>query len=79
MKVSYAVIMLLNIEALQAQQVGDLLGAAQAVLGTNVTESINKVIKPVSDALEPYKVHETTFERGVPHVHEDLGKFQSQI
>ena len=58
MKVSYAVLMLLNLEASQAQQMGDLLGAASTVLGSNVTESINNVIKPVNDALEPYKVHE---------------------
>jgi hypothetical protein len=32
------------------------------------------VIKPIKEALEPYKVHEGTVEKGVPHLHEPLGK-----
>jgi hypothetical protein len=32
-------------------------------------------MKPVKDALEPYKTHEATRERGVPEMHEAYGKF----
>ena len=77
MKVSYAVMLLLNFEASRAQQVTDVVEGAQQVLGGTFTNAVNTVVQPITDAMEPYKVHNGTTERGVPHVHEDLGKFQN--
>lgn len=31
-------------------------------------------MKPVKEALEPYKTHEGEFERGVPKTHDKYGK-----
>ena len=43
---------------------------------TIITENFKESVKPITDAMEPYKVHESSKERGSPVTHEDLGKFR---
>ena len=77
MKTTFAVMLLLN--ASQAQQTADVLNAAQQVLGGSYSDALNSATKPITEALEPYKVYNSTHERGVPQVHDDLGKFQISL
>ena len=37
-------------------------------------DKIFEVFKPMADMLEPYKVADFTHERGIPALHEELGK-----
>ena len=34
---------------------------------------------PLWELVEPFKVHEGTIERGIPAVHDELGKYLFQI
>ena len=38
-------------------------------------EKIYSAIKPITDMAAKYKTHSGTVERGVPVIHEELGKF----
>jgi hypothetical protein len=38
-------------------------------------ETIYSAIKPITDLAAPFKTHSGTVERGVPAIHEELGKF----
>ena len=38
-------------------------------------EKIYSAIKPLTDLAKDYKTHSGTVERGVPVIHEELGKF----
>ena len=37
-------------------------------------DNLNNAMKPVKEAMEPYKIHEGEFERGVPKTHDKYGK-----
>ena len=39
-----------------------------------ILDNLNNAIKPVKEAMEPYKIHEGEFERGVPKTHDKYGK-----
>ena len=39
-----------------------------------ILDNLNKAVKPIKDALEPWKTHEGDFERGVPKTHDKYGK-----
>ena len=36
---------------------------------------VDTVLKSFFEIIEPWKVQTSTYERGVPHVHDKLGKF----
>ena len=74
MKVTLTTLLLLNMAS--AQQLSDVMGAVNA---SSILDLHDKVIKPIQDVLEPYKTHESTFERGVPEMHEDLGKLSFEL
>ena len=38
-------------------------------------DKIYNAIKPLTDLAAPFKTHSGTVERGVPVIHEELGKF----
>jgi len=73
MKISLSLVLFLN--SANCQNVEDFVDAAQKILPNNFVDNLHKAVKPVKDAMEPYKVFETTHERGVPHLHEEYGKF----
>jgi len=68
-------LLLLNSSLVYCQQMEDLFNTAQDVLPANFAENVQKAVGPVKEALEPYKVHESTRERGVPVTTDDLGKY----
>ena len=50
-------------------------------LPENYEDKIYETIKPLTDYIAPYKTHSGTVERGVPIIHDKLGKlfFHSSI
>ena len=77
MKVSFSAFVLLN--AVSAQQVSDIFDAVKTAMPTDFLQNLHDAAQPVKDAIEPYKVHEETRERGVPHLHDDYGKLNKTI
>ena len=53
--------------------------SAQSILDPKLPEDyeekIYSAIKPITDLAADYKTHSGTVERGVPVIHEELGKF----
>jgi len=41
----------------------------------NMADTITEAFKPVTDMMEPFKTYSGERERGVPIVHEELGKY----
>jgi hypothetical protein len=61
-----------------AQSIPNFTDTMSAMMAAkNLTESVKAVMDPIKQHLEPFKVHEATRERGVPVVHEELGKLLS--
>jgi hypothetical protein len=72
MKVSFGAVVLFS--AVSAQQITDILDAVKNIMPSDFMQNVQEVAQPVKDALEPFKVHEETRKRGVPHLHDDYGK-----
>ena len=58
----------------KSQNIIDIAKAVTPILPTNFEDTITDAIKPLKDVMEPFKVHESSRERGVPIIHEPLGK-----
>jgi len=43
-------------------------------MASKTLEVAEKLINPLKEAMEPYKVASLTYERGVPILHPELGK-----
>ena len=46
----------------------------QLPIPENMKEQVDFIVKPLTDLMEPYKVFNQSMERGIPHIHDELGK-----
>lgn len=46
--------------------------ATQAENAAILSDQISHVLEPVFEMMEPYLIHQTTIERGVPAIHDEL-------
>ena len=59
---------------INCQIIANIANALTPPVPNNLADTISNATKPLLDILEPYKVHESTRERGVPLIHNALGK-----
>jgi len=69
---SLSVLILLGV--VQCQNIPDLAKMITPTLPSNMEDTISDAVKPLKDLMEPFKTHETSRERGVPTMHDQLGK-----
>ena len=59
------------------------INANDSILGIplpeNIEETVEQVLRPVLDFMEPYKVVDTAHERGVPEIHDEYSKLLAQF
>jgi len=65
---------LVFIGAVSAQNIPSFSNLVTDAMSQNIIDTAKDAVAPLKEHLEPFKTHESTRQRGVPIVHQNLGK-----